>query len=411
MTNASMVAPTRRVEMWFAGTAQQNRLTVAFRIILAIPQFIVLGFVGIAAFVVVVIGWFAALIMGRLPEWAHAFLCGVARWYTRVGAYMFLLTDRYPPFSLDDVEYPARPILPERGPLNRVSVFFRIILAVPASVFYEIVQYGLTVPLLLVMWFVVLITGRMPPALYDAYAALLRYEVRFHAWFVMLTSEYAWGMLGDTAPPPAFAAPPPAFAPPPFDAPPAAPPAPAGFPAAPPSPPPTTQAPPTQATPAPTPFSYPTTPGEQVPTPEPDAAAPPSEPDAAAPPSEPVSPAPGWPPAQPPPALPPPGWPPAQPPPAPPAYPPGAMPPPSSWERISAVPPGEALPPWGTLVLQGAARGWMVFAIVWGSILFVGQNIAQNIEAHHRNDNGQVTANADAAPHAHAAGPAVTVGH
>ncbi len=91
-----------------------------------------------------VIGWFAALFMGRLPEWAHTFLCGVARWYTRVGAYMFLLTDRYPPFSLDDVEYPARPILPERGPLNRVSVFFRIILAVPASVFYQIVQYGLT---------------------------------------------------------------------------------------------------------------------------------------------------------------------------------------------------------------------------------------------------------------------------
>ena len=38
---------------------------------------------------------------------------------------MFLLTDHYPPFSLDDVDYPARPILPERGPLNRVSVFFR----------------------------------------------------------------------------------------------------------------------------------------------------------------------------------------------------------------------------------------------------------------------------------------------
>ena len=56
-----------------------------------------------------VIGWFAALFTGRLPQWAHTFLGGVVRWYTRSGAYMFLLTDRYPPFSFDDVEYPVRP--------------------------------------------------------------------------------------------------------------------------------------------------------------------------------------------------------------------------------------------------------------------------------------------------------------
>ena len=45
-----MSMPTRRVEMWFCGTAPQNRVTVIFRIILAIPQFIVLIFLGIAAF-------------------------------------------------------------------------------------------------------------------------------------------------------------------------------------------------------------------------------------------------------------------------------------------------------------------------------------------------------------------------
>ena len=67
-------------------------------------------------------------------------------------------------------------------------------------------------------------------------------------------------------------------------------------------------------------------------------------------------------------------------------YPLGAMPPPSSWER--SAPSRRPLPPWGTLVLQGAARGWMIFAIVWGSILFVGQNISRTVEAHHRNDNG-----------------------
>ena len=148
------------------------------------------------------IGWFAALFTGRLPEWAHGFISGVVRWSTRVGAYLFLLTDRYPPFSLDDEDYPARPILPDPGgELNRWSVLFRFVLAVPGAAFMQIVEYGLTTPLLLVMWIVVLVTGGMPPTLYLAYAALLRYQARFHSWFGMLTSEYPWGMLGDRVPP------------------------------------------------------------------------------------------------------------------------------------------------------------------------------------------------------------------
>src|ERR1700736_1422494 len=140
MTNAAMAMPTRRVDLWYAGTRPQGRLTVGFRIILAIPQIVVLYFLFIAMIFVAVIGWFAALFMGRLPDWAHSFISGVVRWYTRVAAYLLLLTDEYPPFSLDDEDYPARPILPAPGPLNRWAVLFRIILAIPAAVFVQIVQ-------------------------------------------------------------------------------------------------------------------------------------------------------------------------------------------------------------------------------------------------------------------------------
>src|SRR6185437_13367245 len=197
MTDAGIVLPTRRVDMWYAGSSPQNRVTVLFRLFMAIPQFIVLFFIGIITFFVAVIGWFGALFMGRLPLWAHDWMSGVVRWSTRVAAYTLLLTDRYPPFSLDDLIYPARPILPAPGPLNRVAVLFRIILGIPAWVFLNIVQYGLTFPLLIVMWFVVLIRGSMPTTLYTTYAAYVRYETRLHAWFNMLTSEYPWGMLGD----------------------------------------------------------------------------------------------------------------------------------------------------------------------------------------------------------------------
>jgi Domain of unknown function (DUF4389) len=79
----------------------RNRVTVGFRLILAIPQLIVLAFLGIAVIVVWVIGVFAVLFTGRWPEGLRTFVVGVMRWYTRVEAYLGLLTDEYPPFRLD----------------------------------------------------------------------------------------------------------------------------------------------------------------------------------------------------------------------------------------------------------------------------------------------------------------------
>ena len=69
--------------------------------LLAIPHYIVLMVLGIIAFVVVVLAWFAILFTGRYPTWMFNYVVGVGRWGYRVGAYAFLLTtDRYPPFRL-----------------------------------------------------------------------------------------------------------------------------------------------------------------------------------------------------------------------------------------------------------------------------------------------------------------------
>ena len=69
---------------------------------LAIPHYIVLWALGVAAVVCVVVAWFAILFTGRYPRELFDFVVGVFRWVLRVAAYAFLLTtDEYPPFSLE----------------------------------------------------------------------------------------------------------------------------------------------------------------------------------------------------------------------------------------------------------------------------------------------------------------------
>jgi len=70
--------------------------------LLAIPHFFVLFFLSIGAFFAVIFAWFAILFTGRYPRSIFDFVVGVARWHNRVTAYwLILVTDKYPPFSLE----------------------------------------------------------------------------------------------------------------------------------------------------------------------------------------------------------------------------------------------------------------------------------------------------------------------
>jgi len=82
-------------------TEPRDRISVAFRPILVIPHLIVLWALGIAWAVTTTIAWFSILVFGRYPEPLARFAVGVFRWGTRVEAYLLLLRDEYPPFSLD----------------------------------------------------------------------------------------------------------------------------------------------------------------------------------------------------------------------------------------------------------------------------------------------------------------------
>jgi hypothetical protein len=78
-----------------------NRWLPLVKWLLAIPHYVVLFFLWIAALVVVIVAWFAILFTGRYPRGMFDFVEGVIRWHNRVIAYAWVLvTDRYPPFRL-----------------------------------------------------------------------------------------------------------------------------------------------------------------------------------------------------------------------------------------------------------------------------------------------------------------------
>ena len=90
------------VEMPYPDAATElNRWLPLVKWFLAIPHFIVLAFLGLAACVVLIIVWFAILFTGIYPRGLFDFMVGVSRWALRVLAYSLILTtDKYPPFRL-----------------------------------------------------------------------------------------------------------------------------------------------------------------------------------------------------------------------------------------------------------------------------------------------------------------------
>ena len=183
---------------------RRNRLTVAFRLLLALPQFIVLYLLVLVGAVAVVVGWFAALVLGRLPEPIARYLCHLTRYATRVNAYLCFLTDRYPPFEFTAADYPVQVELAP-GRLNRLAVLFRLFLVIPGL---DPVQPGL--------WW--LPGGELchlaggPGGRPGPHFAVCCHHCRaplqpaHDAYTWLITAAYPWGLFGDQPGPPLRAA-------------------------------------------------------------------------------------------------------------------------------------------------------------------------------------------------------------
>jgi len=166
-----------------------SRVTVFFRLPLAIPHIVWLVLWSVAALLAAIATWFATLFTGTPPAGLHRFLSRYVRYSLHVSAFLYLAANPFPGFVGEQGRYPLDLQLP--GPLqqNRWKTGFRIFLAIPASIVNSALGWGLAVAALLT-WFVALATGAAPWGLRNFSAYALRYASQLNAYVFLITDAY-----------------------------------------------------------------------------------------------------------------------------------------------------------------------------------------------------------------------------
>jgi hypothetical protein len=197
----------------------RNRLTVFFRIILAIPHLILVGgpglglgyggwiwapgrhvhgtwgfhlggggVLGAVAVVMAVIAWFAILFASAHPRGLWDFVRFFMAWRARAVAYTALLRDDYPPFG--DGAYPATydVTYPDMS-RNKWSVGLRIFYVIPHAIVLFFIGFAWFITAV-IAWFAILFTGSYPEGLYQFAVGYLRWSLRVESYLLLLRDEY-----------------------------------------------------------------------------------------------------------------------------------------------------------------------------------------------------------------------------
>lgn len=196
-------AAGRPVSLSVDDDLRRSRLTVFFRLLLAVPHLVWLVLWTPAAWLAAVAAWLVALARTTVPEPLHRFLAAYVRYTTHVYAFLALVANPFPGFVGAAGGYPVDLRLPEPRPHGRASVGFRVFLALPPLVMAGALS-NLLVAAALLEWFHALALGRASRGLRDAAAYALRYSAEANAYLYLLTETYPdcgpW-VAADEAPP------------------------------------------------------------------------------------------------------------------------------------------------------------------------------------------------------------------
>jgi len=166
----------------------RSRLTVLFRLLLVIPHVIWLSLWGIAVWFAVLAAWVIGIFTGRVPDGLHDFIASYLRYLTHVYAYGSIAANPYPAFS----GAPGYPIDVEIAPAtqqSRLTIFFRLVLVIPAYIVLYLLQYVAYLVAFLA-WFYALFAGKLHLGLRDVLAYWLRYNAKTIGYVCLLTQRY-----------------------------------------------------------------------------------------------------------------------------------------------------------------------------------------------------------------------------
>jgi uncharacterized membrane protein (DUF485 family) len=186
---APVPAPDHPVRLVVADDLRRNRLTVFFRIILAIPHLVWYVLWSVVAAFAILVNWVATLINRSSPEGLHKFLAAWVRYSTHLTAYLYLVADPFPGFRGRLGTYPVDLEIDGPEPQNRWKTGFRFILAIPAWILMSVLQYVIQI-IGFLGWFVCLALGRMPQGMRDLSAYCLRFQAQTYAYAAILTDRY-----------------------------------------------------------------------------------------------------------------------------------------------------------------------------------------------------------------------------
>jgi small-conductance mechanosensitive channel len=183
--------PPHPVQMVVTDDLGRPRLTVAFRLLLAIPHIFWLLIWAFAVFFAAIIAWFAALITGRVPSALHRFMAAFVRYSTHVIAYVYVIGRRFPGFTGRSGSYGIDVEIapPERQ--SRWKTLFRLFLVIPAAILNSALG-GVALVAGVLGWWFSLVAGRMPEGLRNLGAACLRYSAQTSAYVLLLTDRYPY---------------------------------------------------------------------------------------------------------------------------------------------------------------------------------------------------------------------------
>jgi hypothetical protein len=183
--------PDHPVRLEVDDELERSRLTVLFRLLLAIPHLIWILLWSILVPFAAFAAWIVALVTAQVPSTLHRFLAAYVRYSTHLGAYVYLVGRKFPGFTGRKDSYGIDVAIAAPQRQSRWKTAFRLVLAFPAFIVAGALGGVLLVVAFFTWWFA-LVTGRMPEGLRNLGASCLRYSAQTLAYLLLLTDRYPY---------------------------------------------------------------------------------------------------------------------------------------------------------------------------------------------------------------------------